>query len=381
MDLKELQRHWQRFGKQDPLWAILTDSQKRGGRWNHDEFFETGRRDIDKLMHYVESLGLEFKRRKALDFGCGVGRLTQGLCHYFDECWGVDIAPSMIKLATRYNRHAGRCHYAVNAVDDLSAFPDNTFDLICTVIVLQHMRPEYSKRYIEEFMRVLSPGGVLIFQIPSEPVQPTQAQDLRKPLPDSALRAQLTLPDSLGPVLAGSVHEVRVRVRNLGDAAWPAWSSPEGSYPVEVGNHWRDSEGSVVVFDDGRANLPKHLQPSEETEVVLPVKAPATPGSYILELDAVQELVSWFADRGSVTATMPVQVRGRPRWKRGLARAFARMFPERNFTPRHEMYAVPKDEVLALIDANGGKVADIQQDFWAGPAWIGFRYCVIKAGR
>jgi cyclopropane fatty-acyl-phospholipid synthase-like methyltransferase len=34
--------------------------------------------------------------------------------------------------------------------------------------VLQHMKPKYSKRYIKEFLRILLPNGLLIFQIPGE---------------------------------------------------------------------------------------------------------------------------------------------------------------------------------------------------------------------
>ena len=39
MDLKELQKHWHQFGKQDPMWAILTWPDKKGNKWSVDEFF------------------------------------------------------------------------------------------------------------------------------------------------------------------------------------------------------------------------------------------------------------------------------------------------------------------------------------------------------
>jgi len=376
MDLKELQRHWHEFGQQDPLWAILTDSQKRGGKWDPDEFFETGREEIDSVIRYLESVGLPvLRRRKALDFGCGVGRLTQALCRYFDECYGIDIAPSMIKLADEYNRHGARCHYRVNATDNLKAFGDNTFDLVYTVLALQHMRPEYSKRYIEELMRVLAPNGVLIFQIPSELVPTSQAKVFRQPLPDSAFKAELTLTEQSPTVRTSSAYSITVRVKNQGDTAWPAWISASGSYPVHLGNHWRNPKGHLIVHDDGRANLPRHLQPSEEVEVELTVTSPPNPGSYILELDMVQELVSWFADKGSPTTTTPVQVTGWPTWFKKLSTLWS---STKDFKPTLQMYGVSKQEVLALIHANGGRIVDVQDDFSAGPAWLSFRYCAVK---
>jgi SAM-dependent methyltransferase len=378
MDLKELQRHWHAFGQQDPLWAILTDSQKRGGKWDLEEFFETGRNEIHNVIRYIESLGLPLLRKKALDFGCGVGRLTQALCRNFDECYGIDIAPSMIKLADEFNRHGARCHYIVNSTDDLKVFADNTFDLIYSVIVLQHMRPEYSKRYIEELMRVLAPNGMLIFQIPSELIPTSQATVLRQPLPESAFKAELNVTAQPSTVTANSSYSVKVRVKNQGNAAWPAWISASGTYPVYLGNHWRNRKGNLIVFDDGRANLPRHLQPSEEVEIELTVKSPPNPGSYILELDMVQELVSWFADKGSATTTTPVQVTGWPNWFRKWGTFSSSTSSVKEFTPELQMYAVPKEEVLALIHANGGRIVDIQDDFSAGPAWLSFRYCAVK---
>lgn len=168
MDIKELQRNWDELGKTDPLWAILTFPHKKGNKWQVDEFFKTGVEEIKTVMKCAEGLDINFQRRKALDFGCGVGRLTQPLCEYFDEVYGVDIAPSMIELAKKYNRHGDKCRYYLNEAGDLKLFSSNSFDFIYTNITLQHMEPRYSKNYIREFLRILAPHGLLIFQLPSE---------------------------------------------------------------------------------------------------------------------------------------------------------------------------------------------------------------------
>jgi ubiquinone/menaquinone biosynthesis C-methylase UbiE len=168
MNINELQRNWDQFGKNDPLWGILTLPDKMGNKWDPREFFETGKREIESLITYLDSKNLNVRKTKALDFGCGVGRLSQPLSIYFDIVNGVDIAPSMIELANQYNKYTDKCTYFVNDKDDLSLFSDNTFDFIYSNIVLQHMDPVYAKKYIREFLRVLKPKGVLIFQIPSE---------------------------------------------------------------------------------------------------------------------------------------------------------------------------------------------------------------------
>ena len=141
MNIKRLRRHWDALGKTDPLWANLTNDDKRGGKWDADEFFLTGEQEIEEVMDFVGSLSVTFPYGRALDFGCGVGRLTQALAARFDEVWGVDIAPSMIEAANRYNRHPGTCHYYLNDRTDLTRFEDGSFDFIYSNIVLQHMRP------------------------------------------------------------------------------------------------------------------------------------------------------------------------------------------------------------------------------------------------
>ena len=50
MELEDLQQHWTAFGEQDPLWAILTAPGKRGGGWGLDEFFATGRPEVEEVL-------------------------------------------------------------------------------------------------------------------------------------------------------------------------------------------------------------------------------------------------------------------------------------------------------------------------------------------
>jgi len=171
MDIKDLQRHWDEFGNTDPLWAILAWHKKDDPeqQWKLDEFFRLGEEEADALVEYIKSLDAIPSWGRALDFGCGIGRVTQPLCRYYDEVYGVDIAPSMIKLAEEHNSYKGRCRYVLNEKDDLTVFPDNHFDFIYSSIVLQHMEPKYAIAYLKEFMRTLRPNGQLIFQIPSRP--------------------------------------------------------------------------------------------------------------------------------------------------------------------------------------------------------------------
>jgi ubiquinone/menaquinone biosynthesis C-methylase UbiE len=163
LNLQQLQDAWNRLGKDNALWAVLTSSNQ----WDPEAFFETGRQEIAELMSHLGHLSLNLDRHKALDFGCGVGRLSQALAEYFDEVHGVDIASSMIQSANDYNRHGAKCQFHLNSNNDLQLFPDSYFDLTYSNIVLQHMATSYTKGYLVEFLRTLKPEGVLVFQLPS----------------------------------------------------------------------------------------------------------------------------------------------------------------------------------------------------------------------
>lgn len=169
MGLKNLQKTWNGLGDTDPLYAICLDPLKKGRKWHEQEFFLSGKKEAAAVIKGISWLVKDFPKKRALDFGCGVGRVTQGLCKYFDAVVGVDIAPSMIKLAGKYNKYGRKCTYTVNSRSDLSIFNDKFFSFIYSTQTLQHIPPEFTKIYIREFMRILSDQGILVFYLPSHP--------------------------------------------------------------------------------------------------------------------------------------------------------------------------------------------------------------------
>jgi SAM-dependent methyltransferase len=166
MKLWQTRRHWEKFARTDPLWAVLTAPGKAGNRWTLDEFFATGENDIAAALAAIRSRYPQLSRRHALDFGCGVGRLTQALAREFDHVTGVDLAADMLTHARAHNRRGDRVTYVHNPAADLTCFADGSFDLVLSLITLQHIAPVYSRRYLTEFIRLCAPGGVAYFQVP-----------------------------------------------------------------------------------------------------------------------------------------------------------------------------------------------------------------------
>lgn len=162
LSLETHQQQWDELAQLDPLFAILTEKEKQYGKWDPEEFFASGRVEIARLM---ASCGFQAgDNGRALDFGCGVGRLSRTLRAYFGEVYGVDISEEMVELAQRFTPS---CTFLLNEAAHLGAFPDDSFDFIYSNIVLQHQpSKEVARGYIREFVRVLKPAGRAVFQIP-----------------------------------------------------------------------------------------------------------------------------------------------------------------------------------------------------------------------
>jgi len=157
---------WEDLASTDPLWAILSDPTKKNGKWQLEEFFEKGEVEISAAMSHFPSFPLHNDR--ALDFGCGVGRLTRAMSKRFKHCIGVDISEQMVTRARELNADLSNCEFVLNTVENLRLFADTSFNFIYTTIVLQHLVHRSSiLAYIREFCRLLKPGGLLIFQVPS----------------------------------------------------------------------------------------------------------------------------------------------------------------------------------------------------------------------
>lgn len=166
MSLSRSKKHWEDMGDLDPCWAILTEPGTKYGKWDLEKFFETGSYEISRLTSAAEKLGLPKQHDWALDFGCGVGRLTRALALQFQNVVGIDISQSMLRRAVALNPHTN-CQFLLNDSESLP-FPSEQFDLIYTALVLQHVPAQESiRRYIAEFVRVLKTGGLLVMQLPN----------------------------------------------------------------------------------------------------------------------------------------------------------------------------------------------------------------------
>lgn len=309
-DLEEVRRVWETLAREDPLWAILSEPSKRGGKWTVEEFFREGQVEVAQLMSIIESFNYPVSRGLVLDFGCGVGRLSQALAEHFQQVVGIDISERMLELARDFNRFGSRVEYIHNTVDDLPILEDQTFDFVYSNIVLQHMHPKFAVGYIKEFLRITKPGGYVVFQVPSHLTEEYLPHDSTEtPMGLSSCRAKLRIISCPETLQAGQSATLQVEVTNDSSEDWVQ----RRVLMLNLGSQWVKAEpGALARPDQGRSRLPGRVPAGSKTTMPLEIKAPDEAGKYRLEIDLVQEGVRWFRDVGSPILTLALQITPKP---------------------------------------------------------------------
>ncbi|HET7433662.1 MAG TPA: class I SAM-dependent methyltransferase [Thermoanaerobaculia bacterium] len=154
---------WAELAKREPYFAVLTDPRYLREHFDDDArraFFASGEADVDALFALVRSHVPDFAPRSALDFGCGVGRLTIPLARRCGRATGVDIAPEMVAEA-RANASGVDAAFVTN-LEDVS----ERFDFIASLIVFQHIPVSEGVATLTKLLRRLAPGGVAAIHMP-----------------------------------------------------------------------------------------------------------------------------------------------------------------------------------------------------------------------
>ena len=112
----------------------------------------------------------QFRDKVGLDFGCGCGRNVQNLWWRFKRMDGVDLSFGNLVHAHENLQSIG-CPPTATSCSRRTASTsatcrDDEYDFVMSTIVLQHIAVyEIRFQYLQEFFRVMKPGGLLSFQM------------------------------------------------------------------------------------------------------------------------------------------------------------------------------------------------------------------------
>ena len=172
--IERMREDWNRRAREDAYYYAAF------GRRNQDEreFFASAAEVVETLARELVRLpAAPARSRRALEIGCGPGRLMLPMSAHFGEIHGVDISEEMAAKARELLRGIPHAHIHVTPGDDLGMFAAETFDFIYSYIVFQHIPdPEIVLNYLREARRVLKTGGILCCQLRGAPPLQTEME-------------------------------------------------------------------------------------------------------------------------------------------------------------------------------------------------------------
>src|SRR5215208_2984984 len=154
---------WERYGKLDSYFGVYTEAQYKTENLDAsalEKLFRSGEENVRSLLKVAqEHFDSGFQPTRALDFGCGVGRLTIPLAGMCSHVVGADVAPSMLEEARRNVRNKAISNVDLVVADDKLSRVTGTFDLLVSFNVFQHIVPRRGKTILEAMIARLEEGG------------------------------------------------------------------------------------------------------------------------------------------------------------------------------------------------------------------------------
>jgi 2-polyprenyl-3-methyl-5-hydroxy-6-metoxy-1,4-benzoquinol methylase len=169
--LEGIAEKWRRYGENEPHWSVIVspDFLSTNIAQTIDRFYASGRGNVELALRAVRRAGADpAKFKTAVDFGCGVGRLTLALAGRVEFVTGIDISPGHLRLARERARETGIGNVEFEAISTISEIMMLAkTDFIISIIVLQHNPPPVIAELLRMLLRLLNPGGIAYIQVPT----------------------------------------------------------------------------------------------------------------------------------------------------------------------------------------------------------------------
>jgi ubiquinone/menaquinone biosynthesis C-methylase UbiE len=162
-------KEWEKFGKKDPYYWVTTLGKYRDDQLTKErftEFFSEGQSYTKKLFEIIcQHIDPSFLPRRALDFGCGVGRIAIPLSEIAENVVGMDVSETMLAEARKNCREKGVSNLSFVKGDDRLNALTGTFNFIHSIYVFQHIPWVRGKIILLQMLKKLDENGVISLQL------------------------------------------------------------------------------------------------------------------------------------------------------------------------------------------------------------------------
>lgn len=126
-------------------------------------FKRIGESQTKAILGFLGKYDISIDNKRVVEIGCGAGRITEFLAKKAEFIYATDISMGMLK---RFRERLGDIpNVALICSGDFSVIPDSSADIILSFLVFQHIPEILVKALLKDSIRVLKPGGHLVFQL------------------------------------------------------------------------------------------------------------------------------------------------------------------------------------------------------------------------
>lgn len=165
-----LERNWERLGRTEPHWSVLSHENFRANniKGRESQFYDSGKSALEAFTSVIGRAGLDISSHNiCFELGCGLGRVTKWLATKFESVLAADISLSHLERARTALWGFGITNVEllnVDRLERLSALPG--YDVFFSIIVLQHNPPPVIAEILRCVLNGLNPSGIAYFQVP-----------------------------------------------------------------------------------------------------------------------------------------------------------------------------------------------------------------------
>ncbi len=193
----------------------------------NDEF---GHTIIEQVLksHYPE-----FNPQQILDMGCSVGHSTLPYTQAYPDAqvWGIDLGASLLRYATARANGLGQKVYFAQQNAEQTDFPDHSFDLVVSHILMHEVPNAAKQRIFKESYRLLKAGGIMVHL--------DSLLFLSPPNPAARYFRDTEVYYNSEPFVACA------NLEDLNNLALEAGFAPQNCHPYQVSGYYSQQQGST----------------------------------------------------------------------------------------------------------------------------------------
>ncbi len=177
-----MESKWEEFARDDPMYYIDTSAGSHPGGDKEKQFFQSGKAFADQTIHRVREIIPD--KDRALEIGCGVGRLTLPHAAHFNEIIAVDISATMLEKLSKKAEGEGFANIHTFLRDE--QWDEKPISYAYSYLVFQHVANLGEiENYIKKIAGCLKKNGIAQLQFDTRTAD--FAYQLRSYLPDALL--------------------------------------------------------------------------------------------------------------------------------------------------------------------------------------------------